>query len=476
MIFLLGACASPSPAPPLDVLVVSMDTIRYDRTSLGGSRDTTPNLAALARIGTSFRSAYAVGNESLYSHASIFTGCYPSEVAVPDYSSFAIPDGVPTLAGVLSAYGYATAAFTGGGHIIADFGFNKGFGLFQSAKGGTRFASLFDSVPPALVWMREHQEKPWFVFVHGYDAHTPDMQRGPFLHPWRPDGVTPRVESLAGDPLAIEQLRGNKWFPERTPGDFVHAAGRRILATDFYTLPAEPMPGERVETLTDGEMLHLRDHYDSGLLYADFWLGQLLSQVDFSHTLVIVLSDHGEDVMDHGYMNHRAGLWDSTLHVPLVVAGPGFGSGVQRDELVDLRSVLPTVLHAVGAVMPAGVSAAPLQSPGRSSYVFAEGVMDMVSVRGGEGRLSIRDAHLASGGIDFAALPLDDPRVSFLENASDRPVPMGPRFRNSAENLRRALVGWRSSLVRATEPGEEIPEALREEFRKHGYWTPEDTP
>lgn len=475
--FLLWACASPNVGPP-NILLVSMDTVRYDHTSLGGSRDTTPNLAALAKIGTSYADTYSVGNESLYSHASLLTGRYPSEIAVPDYSSFAIPDGVPTLGHILSAYGYATAAFTGGGHIIQTFGFNKGFDLFVQAQGGTRFASFFDSVPPALSWIsdQEKQKKSWFAFVHGYDAHTPNLQRGPLLHPWRPDGATPRIESLAGDPLAIEQVRGRNWYPDRTPGDFVHAAGHTILSTDFYSLPAEPHPGERVEVLTDREIQHLRDHYDSGLLYGDLWLGQLLSQIDLSRTLVIVVADHGEDVLDHGYMNHRAGLWDSTLHVPMVVAGPGFMGGNTKKGFVDLRSVVPTVVEAVGAMMPAGVQARPLQKFEEEQQVFAEGVMDEVSVRSAGGRLTIHQARLATGAPDLSTVSLTDPRVRFTAASTGQEGPVTENNQKEAEELRQQIVLWRASLHLATVPGEEIPAALRAELQKHGYWTPEETP
>jgi arylsulfatase A-like enzyme len=460
VILLLAACASPPPAQP-NVLLVSMDTVRFDRTSLAGGRDTTPNLAGLAAEGVSFTQAYSVANESLYSHAALFTGRYPSEVARPDYASFALPRaGTATLAEVLSAYGYRTAAFTGGGHVVADFGFDRGFTSFAAAGGDAGFASFFDTVPPAVAWMRAQGEAPWFCFVHGYDAHSPYVQRGPARHPWGASGSTERLEQLLADPLAAEQLRGPTWFPERQPRDFTHAAGRSILGTDFYRLPAEPGPGERVETLGPGELAHLQDHYDSGVLQADLWLGVLLAHVDLRDTLVIVVADHGEDVLDHGYMNHRAGLWDSTLHVPLVVAGPGFPVGEVRDGLVDLRSVVPTVVAAVGATAPAGLTAPPLQTGDEPAVVFAEGVMDEVSARSRDARFGMADVHLAAGfqpgeGVFYVG---------------DQPAPGAGDPR--ADTLRAAIVAWRAALPPASGEGVEIPAALREALRERGYWTP----
>ena len=457
MIGLLLACAGP-PASP-NILLVSMDTVRFDRTSLGGDRDTSPNLAALAAAGVSFSQAYAVGNESLYSHAALFTGLYPSEVAVPDYGSFALPrKGPATLAEALTAYGYRTAAFTGGGHVVEGFGFDRGFGRFEAGGGEDEFASFYDSVPPAVAWMREQGDAPWFCFVHGYDAHSPYVQRGPMRHPWGSSGATARVERLLANPLAVEQLRFDTWFVDRTPQDFTHASGRRVLSTDFYRLPAVPGPEERVERLTSEERRHVQDHYDSGVANGDLWLGQLLAHVDLDRTLVIVVADHGEDLLDHGWMNHRAGLWDSTLHVPLVVAGPGFPPSPPHEGLVDLRSVLPTALAAVGAALPAGVTAPPLQDRPVAAAVFAEGVMDGVTVRTSEARLDMDDVRLAAG---FQS----NDGTFYLD---DQPAPADAR----AAPLREAILRWRQGLAPAAASGAPIPEGLREALHDRGYWTP----
>lgn len=457
MILLLAACASPPERP--NVLLVSMDTVRFDRTSLGGERDTTPNLAALAAEGVSFSRAYSVGNESLTSHVALFTGLYPSEVAVPDYGSFALPRvGAAPLAEVLAAYGYRTAAFTGGGHVVPAFGFDRGFASFSVGGGSEAFASAFDSVPPAVAWMKAQGEAPWFAFVHGYDAHSPYVQRGPLRHPWGSHGATERVERLLADAQAVEQLYGDTWYVDRRPEDFTHAAGRQVLSTEFYRTPAAPQPGERVERLTPEELDHIQDHYDSGVATGDLWLGQLLAHVDLERTLVIVVSDHGEDLLDHGWMNHRAGLWDSTLHVPLVVAGPGFPAGAAHEGLVDIRSVVPTVLAAVGASLPAGVRAPPLQERPSADAVFAEGVMDDVSVRTADLRLGMAGVRLAE-----AFTPTDG--VLYVD---DQPV--APDARAAA--LRERILGWRTGLTPADQTGAPIPDSVRDSLRARGYWTP----
>lgn len=473
----LSACAGAPPAArPPNLLLVSMDTVRYDRTSLGGERDTTPNLAALAAEGTAWSRAFSVGNESLFSHAALFSGRYPSEIAPPDYQRFAVPRSEATLAAALKAYGYDTAAFTGGGHVVAAFGFDVGFDQFHEAPGETSFGSFYDSVPDALAYMRGHQERPWFLFVHGYDAHAPYAQRGPFAHQWSPEAA-PTREALISDPLALEKLRGNRYFPDRSPDDFVHAAGRTMLSTDFYALPATPEPGERAETLSPAELQHIRDHYDNGLSYADHWLGVLLSEVDLERTLVVVVSDHGEDLLDHGFINHRAGLWDSTLHVPLVAAGPGIERGAREDGLVDLRSVAPTLLRAAGAAVPAGAVAPALQTRPAAEAVFAEGVMDMISVRDARGRLSLSSAGLLQGAPGVQDRPLSGGGFAYyLEpTAADQLADRG--VQQNAGDLRGRLAGWRAGL-RLAGPGGDDPgrAALLERLKGEGYFTPAAPP
>lgn len=493
---LAGGCARPAPVAPAhpNVLLVSMDTVRYDHTSMGGGRDTTPNLARLAARGVSYDNCFSVGNESLYSHAAILTGRYPSEVALPDYKSYMVPPGTTTIAGVLSAYGYRTAAFTGGGHILAVFGFDQGFDSFKSAGATGNFGTFFDSVPPAVEWIdtaNQDPSRPWFAFVHGYDAHSPYIVPGPFTHYFGTVGKSDRIEAIATDALVSEQLRGNLWFPQRATSDFVHAAGKSLLSTDFYSLPATPQRGERVVQLADSEIAHLRDHYDTSIAYGDTWLGLLLSHVDLDNTLVVVLADHGEDLLTHGFMNHRAGLWDSTTHVPLVVSGPGFSGGERRTALVDLRDVAPTIIRAVGGSTLADASGTALQDLPAPVAVFSEGVMDMVAVRTPVARLVLRQAHLPQEGSadGLATRALDDGNASMYDTQGDPteardllapvmrstgPQPPSADTLVRASALRDLIVSWRRGLHESTATGAPIPDSVREQLRKNGYWAPED--
>jgi arylsulfatase A-like enzyme len=467
------------------VLLVSLDTTRADRLSIGGGPNaTSPSLARLAAEGVTFTRAYSPGNESLYAHAALFTGRWPSEVAPPSYAAYTLPAGTPTLASVLSAYGYRTAAFTGGGHVVEDFGFQHGFQSFRAVPLGT-FGSLYDSVPPARAWITTHPDAPWFAFVHGYDAHAPYVAPEPFTHLFTGQG-RPLMERLVADPVAIEQVRGRRWFADRTPRDFQHASGRAILDPSLYTQPAAPRRGERVETLTDDDVAHLKAHYDASLVYQDLWLGRLLSGVDLTRTVVVVVGDHGEDLLDHGFVNHRAGLWDSTTHVPLVVAGPGVPKGLRVDSLVDLRDVVPTVLAAVGATPPAGLHGADLVAlaGGRGTprdAVYAEGILDMASIRTETRRLVVRGVPLGAGSaLRLADLPLDAAHFDLYDLQTDPGETRDlleqatPIVRASAAELRARMVAWREGLhVPAAAAGPLVPGKLAEELKAKGYWTPD---
>ncbi|MFZ5480229.1 MAG: sulfatase [Myxococcota bacterium] len=472
--FWLVACDS---RPP-DVVIVSIDTTRADRMSLyGGAAPTSPNLERIAARGVVFERAFAQGNESLYSHATMLTGRYASEVARPEYTTFGLPGDATTLAEALSAYGYATGAFTSGGHVVADYGFSQGFDTFQSVP-PPRFGSFSDTVPAALAWLDSlPEDQPTFTFVHGYDAHAPYAKRGPFLHPFDVEGATPRLETLLQSPTAAELVHGRSYFPDRTVEDLRHAVGHPILGLDFYT-KLVPREGERVETLTDREIEHLRSHYDAGVAYGDVWLGLLAAGLQargrLDDTLLVVVSDHGEDLLEHGFANHRTTLADTVVHVPLVIVGPGFGRGERRGDLVELRDLVPTVLARVpGAMLPAGVAGRDLAGAPPVDAVFAEGVMDMVSVRTDRWKLVYRGAPLAVPDYAdrLAAADLAGPQFQLYDLVAD-PGEHTPVRDPVAAGLRDRLVAWRRSLAVSDRTVGKVDPAVKAALREHGYWEP----
>lgn len=482
MIPLLLGLTGCAPAGPPNILLVSLDTVRADHTSpYGAAHDTTPVLAALAREGAVYTHAFAPGNESAFSHGALFTGRYASELASPVYATYALPPQASTLAEALHAYGYATAAFSAGGHVTADFGFDQGWDTFSAEDG---FGSLQQTGPKATAWIEaQSTDRPWFVFLHTYDAHRPYVHEGVWDHLYADAPGTPLAEALCRNTCLSEMVLGRTLLPDVVPTWFLHKGSQRVLAPEIYArLAAAPSDTPRV-AVTAADQAHVQAHYDGALRYADTLLGVTLSRLQdagkLDNTVVIVLSDHGEDLLDHGYMNHRTGLYDSCTRVPLVVWGRDFAGVGPVDGLVDLRDVAATILALGGARAPAGSEGRDLRAVARGQdpvdAVFAEGVMDMVSVRTATHRL-VYSAPLAAPDyiVRLEAAPVDGPAFVLYDLTADpgehADVHAADPVTTAA--LKARLLAWRRGLHTGDYalPQDQVSPQVAASLREHGYW------
>lgn len=271
-LFVLLACGGPAPppapspgvAPPSalpNLLLISLDTVRWDHTSLAGyTRDTTPSLAELATLpgATSFERAYAPAAWSLPSYASLLTGRDALSHGVGFLRS-ALDPGQATIAEALAAHGYATAAFTSGPHLIPETGLGRGFDTHEHI---TAASPMTPAVNGALAWLDGRDaDQPFFLMVVGYDAHTPYTAPSAFAELYDPGyrGFLHQADNpLRDDPCA---LRGDtrtclRFFPERfaDPSDEgADADAPRLLVEpnlDWVKLPG----GTRVELRRQREL------------------------------------------------------------------------------------------------------------------------------------------------------------------------------------------------------------------------------
>lgn len=390
---LLGAavttgCGGPASAP--GVIVLCLDTLRADH--LGPQADgtsLTPNLDRLATQAVVFDHAQAQSNETLYSHASLFTSRYPSELDVLD-TAFRLPGTAPTLASVFQDAGWATAAVVAGGHLSAAFGLGGGFASYDDAES---WGSLRDTGARALRWLDERPDAPFFLFVHGYDTHDRYLKPPPFGY----GHADPAAGGVAGALV-------------RAPGGTSDVVERRVLPSDDALFAyAEVVPRLGAVTaaaiapdgpvLDDADVDHVRGVYAGSVAWADAALGLFMAGLDdrglLDTTTIVVLSDHGEDLGEGGSFNHRFALSDDTLHVPLMVRRPGgAGGGVRVDDPVALLDVAPTVWALAGLHPPAGVrgeSLVPSLSGGATPErpgVFSQGALRLLSVRTPTSRLT----------------------------------------------------------------------------------------
>lgn len=353
------------PAPPTgapNVILLTLDTVRADGTSLHGyDRATTPRLAAFAREGATFLDAFATAPYTLPSHASMLTGCYPSQTSV-DWTR-PLDGQLPTLAERLSEAGYATGGFVANTIFCGyEFGLDRGFHeyrdyaiswgqLFKSSSlvrmltndpedTGAHIAqswllSLFDDHQylgrksaqdvnrEFFDWLEREGRRPFFAFLNYFDAHHPYDPPAPYVSMFRQAGAKRRV---------------------------------------FPVFPSNPW------TMTREEIDSERDRYDGAVRYLDDAFGELLDGLArkglLDDTLVVVTSDHGEQFGEHGLFLHGNSLYTQLLHVPLVLRLPTrVPAGTLVDQPVSLRDLPATILDLVHV---AGVK--PL--PGKSLAVF----------------------------------------------------------------------------------------------------------
>jgi arylsulfatase A-like enzyme/Flp pilus assembly protein TadD len=322
-----GNAAPQRKAADLNVLLVTVDTLRADYLGSYGKRDVaTPNMDRLAAHGTRFDQAIVQVPLTMPSHASILTGTYPQVHKVRDMGGFVVDRAVPTLAGLLQPGGFETAAFVGSAVLNRSYGLDRGFDRYvDSMKEDASSQKLPGVVAElrgetvterALEWLEGRLQKPsgrarnFFLWVHYYDPHFP------------------------------------------------------------YD-PPEPYRSRNKKDLYGGEVA-----------YTDAEIGKLLDRVTQAgldgRTLVVLMADHGESLGDHGEYTHGVFLYDSTMRVPLIVAGPGIPAGRVIAQQVRSIDVMPTILDMVGLETPKavqGVSLKPSIVEGkapRSNYCYME--------------------------------------------------------------------------------------------------------
>ena len=286
-----------SAEPRWNVLLVSLDTVRPDRLGCYGyARVTSPAIdAELAARGTLFTRAFASFPSTAGSHATIMTSLDPCAHGFVDtMQPPALRADAPTLAELLRGHGYETAAITEDGWLLVRLGFGRGFGTYveyswPDAEANGSSAGAAATFATALEWIEAHRSLPWFAFVHTYQTH----------HPYLP------------------------------PAGYLERIG--ASATRATT----------------------SDEYDAEIRYTDDVLGGLLAGLERlglgARTVVVLLSDHGEQFGEHGLEGHGNALWDTILRVPLIIRAPGRVPAAERiDAPVGLIDVLPTILDLLG--------------------------------------------------------------------------------------------------------------------------------
>jgi arylsulfatase A-like enzyme len=301
----VASCTRPAEPRP-DILLVTIDTLRADHTSVYGYPvDTTPNLARLAEEGVVFRVAYSPTSTTGPSHFTLLSSNHPRSKGVLKNGQ-KVADDALMLPEALREHGYTTAAFVSSLPVRSRFGFDQGFQFFDEnfrsddASIGRQKAKVpHDRRADAtargfLSWMeRRDPEERLFAWVHFVDPHAPYKAPEPFKARWP---------------------RGTKGYIRR---------------------------------------------YDGEIRFADRWLREVVDAMRARSTpdgtLIVVTSDHGEGLGDHDWMAHGVNLYEEAVRVPLVASWPGhLPAGTDVTDMVSLIDVAPGIVGLLGIEKPSG--------------------------------------------------------------------------------------------------------------------------
>jgi choline-sulfatase len=308
------------PARP-NILFVTIDTVRADHLGCYGAKNaSTPTMDALASSGIVFERAISQVPLTSPSHASMLTGTYPFHNGVQDFTGQPLSPEFGTVAEVFKRHGYATGAVVSSFVLDRSWGLARGFDHYDDAFAGTQFLTkdlglverrAEESVSHAIQWLSTPRAKPFFLWLHLYDPHSP------------------------------------------------------------YD-PPEPFRSRFKDSLYDGE-----------IAYADSELGRLITWLRrngrYDNTAIVLTSDHGESLGEHGEKEHGLFVYQSTVHVPLIIKLPARARAAHATVTgpVELAALAPTLLNIAGlsdaiAKQFDTSSLLPIRAPKDDSVAYSE--------------------------------------------------------------------------------------------------------
>ncbi|MBN2301499.1 MAG: sulfatase, partial [Lentisphaerae bacterium] len=282
-----------------NILIVSVDTLRADHLGCYGFEDKfiSPNIDKIAERGVLFEDTITTIGKTGPAFASMFTSEYPPVTGARRNGLRIRPD-ISVMAGILKRAGYTTAAIISNWTLKSKLcGLARGFDYYDEKLPETRRGPIAkersaDNVTAAgIQWLKEKAQQPFLLWIHYSDPHAPYEYRKRFAV---------RISEQSAKTNGAKKRRA----------------------------------------------------YASEVRYTDHWIGEFLKEfsqkVPYDRTIIIFLSDHGESLGEHNYWGHGRNVLQPNLHIPLLIAGPGFPAGKRSNIPVSMVDILPTVLKSVG--------------------------------------------------------------------------------------------------------------------------------
>jgi len=301
-----------------NVLFVILDAARARSFgAYGYERETTPEIDRLASEGVVFERVYTPAVYTLGAMSSVWTSQYPDRHHSEVSFSARLPQDRLTLAELLSAQGIHTAGFVANAVAGRLLGFDRGFGEFHEVFRtiGSR-GDVFMQVLPGF--LQQNRGRRFLAYVHFREPHFPYDPEPPYDTRFGPDGPIPKA-----------RRSDFRFFQDVNQG-------RR--------------------TLSDAERAHLVRLYDGSLAFADHEVGRIVRALEaeglLERTVVIVAADHGEELLEHGWIGHNVHLFEPSVRIPLIVRFPQAAGVAPRRVagLSDLLDVAPTIADVFGVL------------------------------------------------------------------------------------------------------------------------------
>lgn len=377
-----AGCAEQTPDTPAagpsgrlpDVVIYLVDTLRADALgAYGATRGDSPALDALARESAVFEQAISQAPWTLPSVTSLFTSTYPSSHRILGHADRVGPQ-AETLVEYFKGLGYRTVGFASNTFGGRGAGLDQGFDEFTEHQFVQKLMEEHEAegthpLAPLHEWAaREQDERPFLLYVHTVEPHDPYEGLAQ-----ADDG---RYTAPARDRVALQKLMHEQ---------------RRLELRSHGTPGLSPADRARLAEVTrelDGRAQQARDLYDGDVRQADANFARLVEllarQPRWKDTIVVVLSDHGEEFHEHGSWFHGQSAFQEMLRVPLILRVPGLTDGGLRvAPPVQLIDVLPTLAELAGgppaahwqgrSLLPLLRGAAPAQpSPVLSMRIITE--------------------------------------------------------------------------------------------------------
>jgi len=434
-----------------NVILIVLDTVNAKSMSLYGGPAQTPNIENLARDSLTFNRCISSSSWTLSSHASLFTGCYPSE-HLCNFKTTKLNDKFDTLAEIFFANGYQTAA------IVANFGFlHKGFNLNQGFQvydcvGNVGSVSLLPFHPLLQTFSYVTNIYPKSILAYRVAEDIVDES----IH---------RIETLKGNPFFLFLNLLDAHSPYRPPYPFASTYVDKKVPS-FYRLKQiiNYFSGSYSKSSWDAYLL---SQYYGEIEYLDSKLGKLFDYLKkenlYDSALIVVTSDHGELFGKNGFYEHNNNpMYEGLIKVPLIVKTPFNRMVGTNKAIINLTDVFPTVLHLNNLSIPQDIS-------GETFGGKKSGVAEFISFN-----LTLSPHRIIYDG-DYKAFKFGQ-RASELYNLKKDPDEKENLFINNKNVFNQAaakLDVWTSRHQRKFNSGhmrtKPIPDKVKEDLKALGY-------